>query len=88
MRKSSAGHSVILTFPASSGLKSLRFCRLLHPEAIRDGAIGDVNTLMQQYMTVESARDAMVDSNRDAESRPAGFKELEIATEAAPRRTG
>jgi hypothetical protein len=56
-------------------------------EALRDGAIADMKTLMGQYITaVESARDAMADSNRDAERRPSGFKELEIAMRGQLRR--
>jgi hypothetical protein len=49
-------------------------------EAIRDGAIGDVKPLMDQYiMAVEGGRDAIIDSGRDAERRPDGYKDLEIA---------
>jgi hypothetical protein len=56
-------------------------------EALRDGAVADMKTLVGQYITaVESARDAMVDSNRDAERRPGGYKELEIAMRNQLRR--
>lgn len=49
-------------------------------DAISEGAKGDLKPLMEQYiMAIEEARDAMVDSKRDAERRPAGYKELEIA---------
>jgi hypothetical protein len=49
-------------------------------DAIREGATADLKPLMEQYiMAIEEARDAMVDSKRDAERRPAGYKELEIA---------
>lgn len=49
-------------------------------EAVREGDITDMSALMDQYVaTIRSARDTMVQSDRDAERRPAGYKDLEIA---------
>jgi hypothetical protein len=49
-------------------------------EAVREGDTGVVRTLIDQYIAaVQRARDTMVMSNRDAERRPGGYKELEIA---------
>jgi hypothetical protein len=49
-------------------------------EAIDISDHNDLKTLLDQYVVaVQSARETMVNSNRDAERRPAGYKELEIA---------
>jgi hypothetical protein len=49
-------------------------------DALRSGATGDIPVLMEQYIAaVRGGRDTMVESRRDAERRPGGYKDLEIA---------
>jgi hypothetical protein len=49
-------------------------------DAISSGSSGELPGLMEQYsMAIDGARDTMVESRRDAERRPGGYKDLEIA---------
>jgi hypothetical protein len=72
-----------LTDPVAKTKSYIRISEILltfTADAIRSGMTGEVPSLMEQYITaVRSARDTMVESKRDAERRPGGYKELEIA---------
>jgi hypothetical protein len=49
-------------------------------DALREQNTNDLSGLMDQYITtIRSARDTMILSDRDAERRPDGYKDLEIA---------
>jgi hypothetical protein len=52
-------------------------------DAVKDGTTEELAVLLDQYVTaIRSARDTMVASKRDAERRPQGYRDLELALRA------
>jgi hypothetical protein len=55
--------------------------------AIREDNVEGIRTLLDQYVTtITAARDVMMDSDRDAERNPAGYKDLELSLRQQIRR--
>jgi|GEM_PF-1241504 len=55
--------------------------------AATDGDVGAVKSLLDQYTAaIRSARDTMLESDLDAERRPAGYRDLEISLRGQIRR--
>ena len=78
-----------LTDPVAQTKSYIKISQLLvtfAADAIRNGQPGQMTDLMEQYSTaVQNARDAIVASLRDAERRPAGYKDLELSLRAQLR---
>ena len=55
--------------------------------AVRDNDLESRRTLLDQYVTaITAARDVMIDSDRDAERNPSGYKDLELSLRQQIRR--
>src|SRR5262245_45373992 len=55
-------------------------------DAVKDGTPEELGVLMDQYVTaIRSAHDTMVESKRDPERRPQGYRDLELALRAQTR---
>jgi len=78
-----------LTDPVAQTKSYIKISQLLvtfAADAIRNGQAGQMTDLMEQYSAaVQNARDAIVASLRDAERRPAGYKDLELSLRAQLR---